>query len=212
MTATTASTDMLSSAGKSVADLLAATGKNYLQPQRQKTTNNGENKAINTNILTGSGKPKNTASEDTAVVRSDNTKDAVARQYESMIYSSKVQRLSFSYTAQQAAAGKADTNGETASDGEQMTFDFYSESRSEELMLFQERVNRAASDTKDAGRQESLVQMSRRVASRFSMSLSLSGEALSGFAKAASEKSKAETIARNTSGVKDVRNDIVVRP
>ncbi len=35
---------------------------------------------------------------------------------------------------------------------------------------------------------------------------------LSGFAKAVNEKSKAETIARNTSGVKDVRNDIVVRP
>ena len=35
---------------------------------------------------------------------------------------------------------------------------------------------------------------------------------LSGFAKNATEKSMAESIARNTSGVKDVRNDIVIRP
>ncbi|MBN8443813.1 MAG: BON domain-containing protein [Thauera sp.] len=35
---------------------------------------------------------------------------------------------------------------------------------------------------------------------------------LSGFAKSATEKSHAEKIARNTSGVRGVKNDIVVRP
>lgn len=35
---------------------------------------------------------------------------------------------------------------------------------------------------------------------------------LSGFAKSATEKSHAEKIARGTSGVKGVKNDIVVRP
>ncbi len=35
---------------------------------------------------------------------------------------------------------------------------------------------------------------------------------LSGFAKSSSEKSTAETIARNVKGVKSVRNEIVVRP
>jgi hyperosmotically inducible periplasmic protein len=35
---------------------------------------------------------------------------------------------------------------------------------------------------------------------------------LSGFAKSASEKSMAEQLARNTSGVQSVKNDIVVRP
>ena len=34
---------------------------------------------------------------------------------------------------------------------------------------------------------------------------------LSGFAKSADERSKAESLARNTSGVKAVKNDIVVR-
>lgn len=34
---------------------------------------------------------------------------------------------------------------------------------------------------------------------------------LSGFAKSAEEKSKAEVLARNTSGVQSVRNDIIVR-
>jgi osmotically-inducible protein OsmY len=34
---------------------------------------------------------------------------------------------------------------------------------------------------------------------------------LSGFAKSSAEKSKAESLARNTSGVKAVKNDIVVR-
>lgn len=35
---------------------------------------------------------------------------------------------------------------------------------------------------------------------------------LSGFAKSSTEKSTAETIARNVKGVKSVRNEIVVRP
>lgn len=35
---------------------------------------------------------------------------------------------------------------------------------------------------------------------------------LSGFAKSANEKSMAETLARGTKGVKDVRNNIIVRP
>jgi osmotically-inducible protein OsmY len=36
--------------------------------------------------------------------------------------------------------------------------------------------------------------------------------ALSGFAKSQAEKSQAETLARNTKGVREVRNNIVVRP
>ena len=35
---------------------------------------------------------------------------------------------------------------------------------------------------------------------------------LSGFAKSGTEKSSAETIARNVSGVRSVRNEILVRP
>lgn len=35
---------------------------------------------------------------------------------------------------------------------------------------------------------------------------------LSGFAKSQAEKSQAESIARNTTGVREVRNSIVVRP
>lgn len=35
---------------------------------------------------------------------------------------------------------------------------------------------------------------------------------LSGFAKSATEKAQAEYIARNTKGVRQVKNDIVVRP
>jgi len=35
---------------------------------------------------------------------------------------------------------------------------------------------------------------------------------LSGFAKSASEKSTAESIARNVNGVKSVKNDILIRP
>ncbi len=36
--------------------------------------------------------------------------------------------------------------------------------------------------------------------------------ALSGFAKSAAEKSQAEAIARSVKGVKDVRNNLIVRP
>jgi len=36
--------------------------------------------------------------------------------------------------------------------------------------------------------------------------------ALSGFAKSAQEKAQAEFIARNTKGVRDVRNNLTVRP
>jgi osmotically-inducible protein OsmY len=35
---------------------------------------------------------------------------------------------------------------------------------------------------------------------------------LSGFAKNSAEKAKAEELARNTSGVQAVKNDIVIRP
>ena len=35
---------------------------------------------------------------------------------------------------------------------------------------------------------------------------------LSGFAKSGTEKGMAESIARNVNGVKDVRNDIIIRP
>lgn len=35
---------------------------------------------------------------------------------------------------------------------------------------------------------------------------------LAGFAKSAAEKTQAESLARNTSGVRSVKNDIVVRP
>ena len=35
---------------------------------------------------------------------------------------------------------------------------------------------------------------------------------LAGFAKSATEKSRAEDLARNTSGVRSVKNDIVIRP
>ncbi len=35
---------------------------------------------------------------------------------------------------------------------------------------------------------------------------------LSGFAKSAAERSMAEKLARETSGVKNVRNDIIIRP
>lgn len=36
--------------------------------------------------------------------------------------------------------------------------------------------------------------------------------ALSGFAKSSTEKAQAEYIARNTSGVREVRNNLIVRP
>ncbi|HSW19994.1 MAG TPA: BON domain-containing protein [Ramlibacter sp.] len=36
--------------------------------------------------------------------------------------------------------------------------------------------------------------------------------ALSGFAKSSAEKSQAEAIARNTKGVRSVRNNLIVRP
>lgn len=36
--------------------------------------------------------------------------------------------------------------------------------------------------------------------------------ALSGFAKSAAEKQQAENIARNTKGVREVRNNLIVRP
>jgi hyperosmotically inducible protein len=35
---------------------------------------------------------------------------------------------------------------------------------------------------------------------------------LSGFAKSSAEKAQAETLARNTKGVRQVRNDLIVRP
>jgi hypothetical protein len=66
---------------------------------------------------------------------------------------------------------------------QQLTFDFFAESRVEELALFRERTA-AVADKMDGVRRETYLEASRRVAVRFSMSVSMSGAALSGYGKA----------------------------
>ncbi len=76
----------------------------------------------------------------------------------------------------------------------QLNFEFFFESRQEELVLFQSRTDAAAEGL--PARQAGLVRKtSERLAVRFSMSASISGEALAGFTDAVDEARREKMLA-----------------
>lgn len=110
---------------------------------------------------------------------------AVEDQFNLVTYSSRVQRLSLAAQFQEVAARFADgENGSTAEvQAQQLSFDFFFESRAEELAVFQERTATVA-DGLEGTQQSSYLATSQRVAARFHFSMTLSGAALNGFANA----------------------------
>jgi hypothetical protein len=82
--------------------------------------------------------------------------------------------------------GQGGEDGGTAASlqSAQLTFDFFQESRAEELAFFQQRTA-AAGEGLDGERQSSLYAASKEIAARFEFSVTISGAALNGFAKTA---------------------------
>ncbi|MBN2311328.1 MAG: hypothetical protein JXR94_20290 [Candidatus Hydrogenedentes bacterium] len=119
---------------------------------------------------------------------SANREAEIDDEFSALVYSSQMQKASLSVQFSEAAASltRAGEDGESAVELEarQLSFEFYAEVRTEELALFRERTG-AVADELEGTQRESFVQMSQRVAARFSMSLEVSSTVLSGYSGAA---------------------------
>lgn len=99
---------------------------------------------------------------------------------ETSFYSSQTESFSLLAKMQQAAAAGQDGAQDTT---QQMDFAFVAEMHSEQLYRFQQQTA-AVAEGLDGTRQTTYVALSQQVSARFDMTLSLSGSALNGFAKA----------------------------
>ncbi|MCC6153607.1 MAG: hypothetical protein IT367_07600, partial [Candidatus Hydrogenedentes bacterium] len=109
--------------------------------------------------------------------------NAIADQFEGIVYHSQVERLSLSAALQEAAASfsQGDGGATASASAKQLTFDFFAESRSEELVRFNSRTS-AVADGLSGDRQAQYIEASRLVAQRFSFSMTISGASLNSFA------------------------------
>ena len=107
--------------------------------------------------------------------------------YEGAVYRTLETRQSSSlqlstYTAQ---AGSAAEGGASATlESSQLSFDFFQESRYEEISFFKQRTDAVGNGSGKNGR-ESFFAAREEISTRFQLSLSISGSALSGFASTA---------------------------
>jgi len=108
---------------------------------------------------------------------------SLAEDFAAVVYHTQMARVGMAMQLEQVAAGISDASGEVAAEAVQMTFDFFGEVRTEELAVFQQRTS-AVADGLEGTTQETYVEVSRQVAARFEMSMTISGQALSGFARA----------------------------
>ncbi len=106
--------------------------------------------------------------------------------FEALFYRSQSTQVSLAAQMQQVRALLDDgESGQTTQlQAQQMSFDFFAESRVEELAIFKQRTN-AVAEGLQGTQQETFMQASRSVSMRFSMSMSISGAALNGYAGAA---------------------------
>jgi hypothetical protein len=123
-----------------------------------------------------SGGPQDTVGADGAQRASD--------QFSAMMYHSQMSRMSLSVQFQQARAKVNGDNGEAAAAAQQMQFDFFAESRTEQVVAFNNRTGQVA-EGRPAGQRETFLGASRMVAQRFQMSVRISGQSLEAFAGAA---------------------------
>ncbi len=133
------------------------------------------------------GSPESTETTDTDGVGDDQS-HAIGQQFDAFVYKSQVERFSLSAALQEAAARINGENGDSGAEAQvaQLSFSFFAESRTEELVRFSQRTQDVANGL-DGSQRESYVEASRKVAQRFSLSLTVTGGALNGFS-GASEK------------------------
>lgn len=131
-------------------------------------------------------------SEDSDVVSQDESQ-AIQNQFDALIYHSQVERFSLTLALQEAAARVTQEDGTASAEAQasQLSFSFLSESRTEELVRFSQRTQTVA-DGLEGAQQTSYLEASRRVSQRFSLSLSISGAALNGYAGASEKLSQAD--------------------
>ncbi len=135
------------------------------------------------------------ASESDADSVSQDQSGQLTDAFNAVVYKSQMQRVSLSAAFQEAAA-----RVETGTDGDestvqaasqQLSFSFFAESRTEELVSFSQRTASTAEGL-EGSQKSTYIEASRTVAQRFSFSMSISGEALSGYAGASDALANSE--------------------
>lgn len=125
---------------------------------------------------------------------SSDPSNAIGDQFEGIVYRSQVERLSLSAALQEAAASfsQSDEGTSATASAKQLTFDFFAESRSEELIRFNSRTS-AVADGLQGDQRSQYVEASRMVAQRFSFSMTISGASLNSFAGTSEELQQANS-------------------
>lgn len=115
-----------------------------------------------------------------------NQDQSLTEAFDRAVYRSLETRQAFSlkHSSAQTQLGQGGGSDSGSSDADQITFDFFQESRSESLSLFQKR-SAATGANLDGNTQSSYFAASQEIAARFEFSVSISGAALSGFSKTA---------------------------
>ncbi len=114
-------------------------------------------------------------------------RQSVEEAFELAVYRAQMSRVSLAARMSEVAArgdGGEDESAGAEAVAQQLAFDFFAETRTEELITFRQRTSRVAEGLEGA-RRESFTEVSAQVASRFEFSASISGTALNGFANAA---------------------------
>ncbi len=109
--------------------------------------------------------------------------------FEGAVYYSKMKQVSLAARFQQVAAQISNASSEKGEEttvgfkAQQMEFSFFAESRTEELVRFNQRTQEVAQGLQGA-QKSSYAELSQQVSARFEMSITISGAALQGFAGA----------------------------
>ena len=139
-------------------------------------------------LRTPSAAPVVAQDQSPALTLDNDPAQAIARQFDGIVYRSRVQQNAIALHLQQSAQKLTQPGPDAVIEQsvQQLGFNFFTESRSEELVLFRERTAEIASGIGGHGG-ETLIQASRRVAARFEFSLSISSTTLNAFTQAAGQ-------------------------
>jgi hypothetical protein len=118
--------------------------------------------------------------------------DTLSQAFEALIYRKQSVQTAVSLSSTRTAASISNENGSASAVSDQLEFSFYREVRSEELAQFRQRTEATAEGL--GGSRETYVQASQRVAARFELSITISGEALVNYAGASEELADQEDL------------------
>lgn len=126
-----------------------------------------------------------------------NQEQALTEAFDQVVYRSLEMRqsLSLQLSSARAQLGQGGGEGTAAATAEafQLQFDFFEETRYEELALFQKRTDKTAEGL-DGPRQASFFAAREEIAARFEFSVTISGAALNGFASTAEGASESNEL------------------